>query len=183
MRAISAPTSAARFSKVLGQFSAQIQAVCDEPTSASKCCRSLVRRGGSQMRRPGECAIEMIFRQLKVGRTRPKKRRCALSGREGRLHSHRRRSAPAACGSSTSTPPPARSGLLAASSLEELVKLAHRQGSRSSASSPRSIRMSASCAAMQSIGETEPDLLRKFETTLGFALAPRRADRPQREGS
>ena len=94
MRAISAPTSAARFSKFSGQFSAQISSCRWWAATASRCCgRSLGWRGVAE-RGAGQRAVEVIFRRFErctatstaaVAPRRGLDGRSIVAGKEARL--------------------------------------------------------------------------------------------------
>ena len=144
---------------------------------------SLAGRCGLAQCRSGERAVKLILRRFEVRRTRPEQSVAPSPTLRGRPHSRRRRSAPAACGSSTCPPPPPDPGYLEKRrSIPSSVKLLIVKATeirRQAAERPDERELRGDDV----IGETEPDLLRKLETTLGFALHFDRADRPPREGA
>ena len=103
IRAISAPTSAARFSKFSGQFAAQISSCRWCVDQSLDMLLALVCRCGVARCGAGQRAVEVILRRFEMMTLMSKAAVAPSTTRRLLQHSRPRSSAPAACGSNTST--------------------------------------------------------------------------------
>ena len=179
MRAISAPTSAARFLKFSGQFSRpdlELSLVSGQSlqmllalvgvTRSRSMQREAERRKGDTRRLQGQCRCESSTAAVAhVRRTR------------WRQHSRRQRSAPAACGSSRSIGTQ-RLGLLAnRRSAAALLKLLIVKASECPVRPAQSAHQTE-LRREASIASPNRALQGKLEITLGLRVPRRRAGRP-----
>ena len=184
MRAISAPTSAARFSKFSGQFSAQIFELPMVRGQGFEMLSPLRRPAAESQTRRGQARRR---NDIRLSRTTPATSRAAVAPSMQPLrwpgHSRQRRSAPAASGSSTSTRRAPRLGFSADDARSEARSNCSSSKQPNFGVRPRSVRMSASCAAMNVDNETEPRSSARTRARFRPRAAPRRADRRRRAGS
>ena len=149
MRAISAPTNAARFAKFAGQFSPRPRAACDERPALPN-AGAAPRPKSNRNAPPGQAPRRNDTRPTRIAMGCPEQRRSLRCSRDGRRIVAGVDAALAACGSNSSTRQ-SPAGIALQMLLEAaLIELRVTERSESGVS-PRSIRISLSCPVMQSL--------------------------------